>query len=56
MNDIKIIEDGIWRIVYKDSELLLFTNNGITSTIQNTFTGTKEECEAKIIELNLKEI
>ncbi len=51
-----ILQDNQCCIVYKDDTLLLFVESGKIETIQNTFTGTKEECESKIIELNLKEI
>lgn len=44
-----------YRLIYNDKgEVLnLFESTGKTSTINNIFCGTKEECDAKIAELKL---
>ena len=44
-----------WRLVFRDGVVKnLFESGGITSTVNNLFCGTKEECLGKIKELKLK--
>lgn len=51
---ITISEEGPFQLIYNDKCLiLLHAVVGITTTHENIFCGTKEECEAKVQELNL---
>ena len=53
-NATTITEEGPYQLIYNDKCLiLLYEVVGITTTEENIFCGTKEECEAKIQELNL---
>lgn len=53
MAEIKIIENGVWRVVYNENTIILFTNKGQTHTALSVFTGTYEECNQFIIDNNL---
>jgi hypothetical protein len=45
---------GLWHLLFNDQYIIkLFQNESGTSTQENLFVGTKEECEAKIAELGL---
>ena len=49
-----ITGEGPFQLIYTDKCLILFHEVvGITTTSENIFCGTREECEAKIQELNL---
>lgn len=49
-----VTEDGPFQLVYNDKCLILLEEVvGITTTQENIFCGTQEECEAKAAELNL---
>jgi|LakMenE01Jun11ns_1017448.scaffolds.fasta_scaffold5129551_1 hypothetical protein len=51
---ITITAEGPYQLIYNDRCLILLHESiGITTTQENIFCGTKEECEAKIQELNL---
>ena len=54
MNEIKIIENGIWRVVHNEGKIILFTNVGQTHTAMPVFTGTKAECDQFIVDNNLQ--
>ena len=46
--------EGPWQLLFNEHYIIkLFENNLGTSTQEQLFVGTKEECEAKIVELNL---
>ena len=46
--------EGPWQLLFNDLYIIkLFETNIGTSTQEKLFTGTKEECEAKVEELNL---
>lgn len=45
---------GPWQLIFSDQYIIkLFEVNLGTSTQEKLFVGTKEECEAKIVELGL---
>lgn len=47
-------DQGPWQLLFNDQYIIkLFETNVGTSTQEKLFVGTKEECEAKIIELSL---
>jgi hypothetical protein len=48
-------QNGLWHLIYDNNKnvITLFESIGITSTQENLFVGTKEECVAKITELGL---
>lgn len=47
-------DQGPWQLLFNDQYIIkLFEVTSGTSTQEKLFVGTKEECEAKIIELNL---
>ena len=48
-------QNGLWHLIFDNDNnvITLFESIGITSTQENLFVGTKEECEAKVSELNL---
>ena len=48
-------QNGLWHLVFDDDEtvIALFQAIGITSTQENLFVGTKEECEQFIADSNL---
>ena len=49
-----ITAEGPFQLIYTDRCLILLHEVvGITTTNENIFCGTQEECEAKIRELNL---
>lgn len=49
-----ITADGPYQLLYNDKCLILLHEVvGITTTGESIFCGTKEECEAKLQELNL---
>ena len=49
-----ITDQGPWQLIYNDTSFIsLLEVEGITSTQGYIFAGTKEECEAEIIRLNL---
>ena len=49
-----ITGEGPFQLIYSDRCLILLNEVvGITTTSENIFCGTKEECEAKMQELNL---
>jgi hypothetical protein len=49
-----ITDQGPWQLIYNDASIIsLLEVEGITSTQGYIFAGTKEECEAEIIRLNL---
>lgn len=49
-----ITDQGPWQLIYNDTSIIsLLEVEGITSTQGYIFAGTKEECEAEIIRLNL---
>lgn len=49
-----ITDSGPWQLIYNDTCIIsLLEVKGITSTQGYVFAGTKEECEAEIIRLNL---
>ena len=51
---ITITAEGPYQLIYNDRCLILLHEAiGITTTEENIFCGSKEECEAKIQELNL---
>lgn len=46
--------EGPWQLIFNDEYIIkLFETSIGTSTQEKLFVGTKEECEAKIQELNL---
>jgi len=46
--------EGPWQLLFNDRYIIkLFETNLGTSTQEKLFVGTKEECEAKIVKLNL---
>jgi hypothetical protein len=49
-----VTDQGPWQLIYNDTSIIsLLEVEGITSTQGYIFAGTKEECEAEIIRLNL---
>jgi len=49
-----ITDSGPWQLIYNGTSIIsLLEVRGITSTQEYVFAGTKEECEAEIIRLNL---
>ena len=49
-----ITDQGPWQLIYNDAFIIsLLEVEGITSTQGYIFAGTKEECDAEIIRLNL---
>jgi hypothetical protein len=49
-----ITDQGPWQLIYNDTSIISLSEvEGITSTQGYIFAGTKEECEAEIIRLNL---
>lgn len=49
-----ITDQGPWQLIYNDTSIIsLLEVEGITSTQGYIFAGTKEECEAEIVRLNL---
>jgi len=49
-----VTDQGPWQLIYNDTSIIsLLEVEGITSTQGYIFAGTKEECEAEIIRLDL---
>jgi hypothetical protein len=49
-----VTDQGPWQLIYNDTSIIsLLEVEGITSTQGYVFAGTKEECDAEIIRLNL---
>lgn len=48
-------QNGLWHLIYDNDKnvITLFESVGITSTQENLFVGTKEECDQYIIDNNL---
>jgi len=48
-------QNGLWHLIYDNYKnvVTLFESIGITSTQENLFVGTKEECEQYIIDEGL---
>ena len=45
MNELTIIPNLQWRVIYHNNIIIQFTNQGETHTCQQHFIGSKEECE-----------
>ena len=49
-----VTDQGPWQLIYNDVSIISLSEaNGITSTQGKVFVGTKEECEAEKVRLNL---
>ena len=47
-------QNGLWHVLHNDVKVIMFFEAiGITSTQENLFVGTKEECEQFIADSNL---
>ena len=48
-------QNGLWHLIFDNNKnvITLFESIGITSTQENLFVGTQEECEAEINRLGL---
>lgn len=48
-------QNGLWHLIFDNNKnvITLFESIGITSTQENLFVGTKEECEQYIIDEGL---
>ena len=47
-------DQGPWQLIFNDQYIIkMFEINSGTSTQEKLFVGTKEDCEAKVDELNL---
>ena len=48
-------QNGLWHLIYDNDKniIMLFESIGITSTQENLFVGTKEECDQYIIDNEL---
>jgi hypothetical protein len=48
-------QNGLWHLIFDNDKnvITLFESIGITSTQENLFVGTKEECDQYIIDNNL---
>jgi hypothetical protein len=48
-------QNGLWHLIYGNDKniIMLFESIGITSTQENLFVGTKEECDQYIIDNEL---